>query len=535
MPAVFPLYSQNDHNQAYATNIPQNRTNLLYAPPSRNWDVAVAHKQLYKMQDVDDYDDDNDEDFGSYWSSSQTVDVEGTDASASPIDAMPLAFPSTSDTSVDIRKICMSSPRQTHRLIRTNPTATLQISSSPVTALVPCKRKVGSIDDLVVPAASSSPTAAVASRRPQLVRRTNIFGPGLHDNRQRPLTPSSASGNMGGKENEMAEPSSDDVDNLVNPVPKKSRKTRGARSIRSIQHENPIRAKALEAGYEYIRRKVWTDEEATWTERREAVAILAQDALDYGFGKLGLDPSNFTPVTDKEQDLMRERIYGSCKILKYAAREIVKGANGYGFVQCANNATPEVIESTGAQNRAIVATLLHKQGLVFLDPSDRTLRGSMFKHPAIQAMAEATVFKNVLADAIQHPEWFDDAPPPPDDDTAAHKPQFSAVFLNLLICALRGAISGWSSGHWVKESFSRKVYHSHFVSDLKTFRDWEKYTSNPTVLTGHGPTRKLLASYLTRTLQESITENTRFKVFKDIVAPVPANEVLDTSDFSLNQ
>jgi hypothetical protein len=61
----------------------------------------------------------------------------------------------------------------------------------------------------------------------------------------------------------------------------------------------------------------------------------------------------------------------------------------------------------------------------------------MFKHPAIQAMAEATVFKNVLADAIQHPEWFDDAPPPPDDDTAAHKPQFSAVFLNLLICAVR--------------------------------------------------------------------------------------------------
>jgi hypothetical protein len=139
----------------------------------------------------------------------------------------------------------------------------------------------------------------------------------------------------------------------------------------------------LEAGYEYIRRKVWTDEEAMWTERREAVAILAQDALDYGFGKLGLDPSDFAPVTDKEQDLvspiissthfifytatqMRERIYGSRKILKYAAREIVKGANGYGFVQCANNATPEVIESTGAQNRAIVATLLHKQGLVFL-------------------------------------------------------------------------------------------------------------------------------------------------------------------------
>lgn len=96
----------------------------------------------------------------------------------------------------------------------------------------------------------------------------------------------------------------DDVDDLVNPVPRKSRKTRGARSIRSIQDENPVRAKALEAGYEYIRRKVWTDEEATWTERREAVALLAQDALDFGFTKLGLDPSDFAPVTDKEQDLV---------------------------------------------------------------------------------------------------------------------------------------------------------------------------------------------------------------------------------------
>lgn len=63
---------------------------------------------------------------------------------------------------------------------------------------------------------------------------------------------------------------------------------------------------------------------------------------------------------------MRERIYGSRKITKYAARVIVKGSNGYGFVQCASNATPEVIESTGEDNRAIVAMLLHKQGLVFL-------------------------------------------------------------------------------------------------------------------------------------------------------------------------
>ncbi|KAJ6545341.1 hypothetical protein B0H19DRAFT_282498 [Mycena capillaripes] len=341
-------------------------------PKIGTWQSPIISSIPYK-----DYDDDNDEDFGSHWSSSQTIDAEGTDASAAPIDVMPLAPHSTGDTSLDIPTSVAPIPvTATPQNLRVFPQPDSSISSSPITALVPRKRKVGSIADLAVPTASSSPTEAVVNRRQQLVRRTDIFGPGLHDNRQRPLMPSSASGNTGGKENEMVDPSSDDFDDLVNPVPKKSRKTRGARSIRSIQDENPVRAKALEAGYEYIRCKVWTDEEATWTERREGVALLAQDALDYGFGKLGLDPLDFAPVTDKEQDLMRERIYASRKIPKYAAREIVKGANGYGFVQCASNATPGVIESTGEKNRAIVAMLLHKQGLVFLDPSDRTIRGA---------------------------------------------------------------------------------------------------------------------------------------------------------------
>ncbi|KAF8131265.1 hypothetical protein K438DRAFT_1788419 [Mycena galopus ATCC 62051] len=154
-------------------------------------------------------------------------------------------------------------------------------------------------------------------------------------------------------------------------------------------------------------------------------------------------------------------------------------------------------------------------------------------------MAEATVFKSLLADAVQHPEWFDEAPQPLEDDPASgqlqHKPGFSAVTITVFIGALRSAISEWSSGHLVKESFSRKVYHSHFVADLKTFREWQEYTSEPTVLTGHGPTRTLPPSFLARKLQESITEKARLKLFKDIVAPIPLVEVMDTSDFALNQ
>lgn len=75
---------------------------------------------------------------------------------------------------------------------------------------------------------------------------------------------------------------------------------------------------------------------------------------------------------------------------------------------------------------------------------------------------------------------------------------------------LRGAISEWSSGHWQSESFLRKIYYSLFLDDLKTFRQWQKYTSNPVVLEGHGPVRTIPPSFLARTLQESIIEKARY-------------------------
>jgi hypothetical protein len=108
---------------------------------------------------------------------------------------------------------------------------------------------------------------------------------------------------------------------------------------------------------------------------------MAQEGLDFGYKKLGLNPVDFPPVTEKEQDLvnsynpsksftymvtqMHDRVWSTRKTAKQAARDIIKGPNGYGFIQCACDDKPEVIESTGEANRAIVATLLHKLGLVF--------------------------------------------------------------------------------------------------------------------------------------------------------------------------
>ncbi|KAJ7850168.1 hypothetical protein B0H14DRAFT_2763922 [Mycena olivaceomarginata] len=114
----------------------------------------------------------------------------------------------------------------------------------------------------------------------------------------------------------------------------------------------------------------------------------------------------------------------------------------------------------------------------FSDPSDRTIKGSMYKHPAIQAMTEATVFKNLLANAVQYPELFDDAPQPLDDDPAPNqpprKPQFLAVAITVFISVVRALLD---------PSFAPS--------------------------TGHGPTRTLPPSFLARKFQESITEKAR--------------------------
>ncbi|KAJ7917656.1 hypothetical protein B0H13DRAFT_1870117 [Mycena leptocephala] len=92
----------------------------------------------------------------------------------------------------------------------------------------------------------------------------------------------------------------------------------------------------------------------------------------------------------------------------------------------------------------------------------------------------------------------------------------------------------YSSGHYLAEDFSRKVYKSHFDAELKTLREWLNFTSNPTLIPGGGPMRMAPATFLTRTLQEDMFAEARYNVLKDVVAPVSSAEVMDQSDFALN-
>ncbi|KAJ6559358.1 hypothetical protein DFH09DRAFT_1279588 [Mycena vulgaris] len=380
---------------------------------------------------------------------------------------------------------------------------------------------------------AAGPATLPSVPRLPLVHRTNIFGPGLHDHRQRPRE-SPQVVHATEKENQVHVLTSDDEEPA--PPKKKSRKETAARSIVNVVL---ARVPVIEAGYTLIRLKVMTDESKTWLNQRRDLAEFSQDAFDYGVDLLKLDPDSFEPVQPLEQDLFRERIYGARFDFKEIAREIVKGPNGYDLRQCANNASKEQQAVVAAHNRAQVAMLTEKSAFVFTDPTDRTVKGTLYQHPSIEATIQKAAFDGLLSDGMQHPEFFDDTLPTglylEDDTQPPHQATFSLVTSANAINAIRASIMEYSSGHFVSETYSRKIFKPHFDAELKTLRAWRTYTSNPTIINGDGPVRTIAPSFLARTFQQKIFANARCSVLKDVVAPVVPAAVLDESDFAGNQ
>ncbi|KAJ6470801.1 hypothetical protein C8R47DRAFT_753045 [Mycena vitilis] len=279
------LYIDNDYNPnpSYHNNFPQNNMTQNspnpFQPDMRqqqyNWDLTVAQNALYTMQgsgcdgsfsgqDLAD----TDEDFGPHWSERSLLGapinraaINGTAIPPASGPASPASTPGSAAATSTAPPVAVL---ETTPNLRVFPQADQSISATPV-ALIPRKRCVGSVADAPV-AVDSSPTVSALRRRP-LVRRADIFGSGLHDTRQRPLTPSSSTPVVsGGKENATEELMSDDES--AAPARKRpckeSRKVPGARGIGRIRDEDPIRSQALEYGYNHIRLRVLTDETKTW-------------------------------------------------------------------------------------------------------------------------------------------------------------------------------------------------------------------------------------------------------------------------------
>ncbi|KAJ7198049.1 hypothetical protein B0H12DRAFT_134545 [Mycena haematopus] len=379
------------------------------------------------------------------------------------------------------------------------------------------------------PSLSSSTTAAPTPRQP-LIYRTNIFGPGLHDTRHRPRQ-SPENDTPAAKENAVHYLTDDEPVEAA-PLKKKSRKQPAARSIVNV---DPARRPVIEKAYNYISLHVLTKQDKTWLNGRAQLAIFVQEAFDWAVDQLKLNADDFDPVNELEQDLCRERIYMTRKDVKELGRVIVASPDGFGFLPCSAKATKEEQDRIAAANRKLVATLTDKSAFVFENPHDRTVKGTMYKHTSISVLVNAAVFANLLSPGMQYPEFFDDTPPPPAGTELEHTPTLSLVTIALALTALRSVIMEHSSGHFVPEDFSRKVYKPHFDAELNTLREWRKFTSNPTVIPGDGPVRTIPATFLTRDLQRTMFLEGRYNVLKDVVAPMPSSEVMDISDFALNQ
>ncbi|KAJ7207890.1 hypothetical protein GGX14DRAFT_396094 [Mycena pura] len=332
--------------------------------------------------------------------------------------------------------------------------------------------------------------------------------------------------------------SNDETDPVDVPPRKKSRKEPNARSIVGVA---PDRQPVLELAYTYIQLKVLTDPSKTWLHGRPELALATQEAFDWALNQMQVQPDLFEPVTHLEQDLCRERIYGARGELKELARLIAasdsKNGDGFGFMVCSVKATKEEQERIAGLNRALVETLTHKSAFCFEDPLDRTMKGSMYQHTSIGAAVNKGVYDGLVSYGMQYPDYFDDSlfRVDPTQEDVSHKPTLSLVLLALIVTALRAAIMEWSSGHFIPETFSRKIYKPHFDRELKVLREWRDYTSNATIIPGGGPVRKAPASFLTRTLQETLLAEARANVLKDVVAPVPSVVPMDASDFALNQ
>ncbi|KAF8207689.1 hypothetical protein K438DRAFT_1961957 [Mycena galopus ATCC 62051] len=425
----------------------------------------------------------------------------------------------------------------TPKNLRIFPQATTNMSAADIQLAPPRPRLVRRVRnpnsmDLSSPGASIGSSPSVASKTTAgatpclpLVHRTNIFGPGLHDPRHRPRQ-SPQYDAPATKENADL---TDDEPVDAAPPKKKSRKQPTARSIVNV---DPKRRPIIEKAYDYISLHVLTKQDKTWLNGRPRLVVFVQEAFNWAVDRLGLNTNDFDPVTELEQDLCRERIYMTRKDLKDFGRVIAAGPDGFGFLPCSTKAGKEEQDRIAAANRKLVAELTDRFAF---DPHDRTVKGTMYKHASISVLVNAAVFANLLAPGLQYPEFFDDTPLPPAGTELEHTPTQSLVTIALILTALRSVIMEHSSGHFLPEDFSRKVYKPHFDAELNTLREWRKFTSNPTVIPGDGPVRTIPATFLTRDLQQKLFAEGRYNVLKDVVAPLPSSEAMDTSDFALNQ
>ncbi|KAJ6564409.1 hypothetical protein B0H19DRAFT_1258861 [Mycena capillaripes] len=174
-----------------------------------------------------------------------------------------------------------------------------------------------------------------------------------------------------------------------------------------------------------------------------------------------------SPPTYDELMLLKKRYHQVKGSVKTNARDVVIGKKGYNFKE---ENTPAAI----AHNRQLVTDLIEKNKFLYRDPTNPSIPGSLFEHPALQELLNRVFYNDEgNSEAVLIPKYF----------ALGLSDQALAFFANTLLCV----ITEYQTGERVKSRMSAKTWQPSYEKLLRTIQDWKAFTTN----SGSNLTKKL--------------------------------------------
>ncbi|KAJ6524348.1 hypothetical protein B0H19DRAFT_1276574 [Mycena capillaripes] len=183
-----------------------------------------------------------------------------------------------------------------------------------------------------------------------------------------------------------------------------------------------------------------------------------------------------SPPTYDELMLLKKRYHQVKGSVKTNARDVVIGKKGYNFKE---ENTPAAI----AHNRQLVTDLIEKNKFLYRDPTNPSIPGSLFEHPALQELLNRVFYNDEgNSEAVLIPKYF----------ALGLSDQALAFFANTLLCV----ITEYQTGERVKSRMWAKTWQPSYEKLLRTIQDWKAFTTNS-------------GSNLTKKLQVRMIQNAR--------------------------
>ncbi|KAJ7815456.1 hypothetical protein B0H13DRAFT_2462278 [Mycena leptocephala] len=163
---------------------------------------------------------------------------------------------------------------------------------------------------------------------------------------------------------------------------------------------------------------------------------------------------------------------------------------------------------TISRDVVLVTDLIEKNKFLYRDPTNSSIPGSLFEHPALQEVLNRTFYNDEgSSEAILLPKYFENGLPE----------KALAFFATALLCV----ITEYQTGERVKTRMTAKTWQPSFEKLLRTIQDWKVYMTNS-------------GSNLTRKLQIRMVQNARQYAKVDVTPNGNEAPAISASDFAAN-